>query len=66
MEDAIQNMVKVFLKTSKGKESLGKKEFQSLVTNQLGNILSVRKSLLNLYDLLLTFYDVTVKHIVVI
>ncbi|KAM9738496.1 S100 calcium binding protein U [Menidia menidia] len=40
MEDAIQTMVKVFLKTSKGKENLGKKEFQSLVSNQLSNILT--------------------------
>lgn len=33
-------MVKVFLKSSKGKESLGKKEFQNLVSSQLGNILT--------------------------
>lgn len=42
MEAAIQTMVKVFLKSSKGKESLGKKEFQTLVRGQLSNILSVR------------------------
>ncbi|XP_039978312.1 S100 calcium binding protein U [Xiphias gladius] len=40
MEAAIQTMVKVFLKSTKGKESLGKKEFQSLVKSQLSNILS--------------------------
>ncbi|XP_044028547.1 S100 calcium binding protein U [Siniperca chuatsi] len=40
MEAAIQTMVKVFLKSSKGKESLGKKEFQGLVKNQLSNILT--------------------------
>uniref|UniRef100_A0A8C6SD32 S100 calcium binding protein U n=1 Tax=Neogobius melanostomus TaxID=47308 RepID=A0A8C6SD32_9GOBI len=40
MEDAIQTMVKVYLKSSKGKESLGKKEFQNLVKSQLGNILT--------------------------
>ncbi|XP_054909977.1 S100 calcium binding protein U [Poeciliopsis prolifica] len=40
MEGAIQAVVKTFLKSSKGKESLGKKEFQNLVSSQLGNILS--------------------------
>lgn len=45
MEAAIQTLVKVFLKSAKGKESLGKKEFQGLVSSQLSNILSVRKSL---------------------
>lgn len=40
MEAAIQSVVKVFLKASKGKESLGRKEFQSLVKTQLCNILS--------------------------
>ncbi|XP_017281954.1 S100 calcium binding protein U [Kryptolebias marmoratus] len=40
METAIQTVVKVFLKGAKGKESLGKKEFQNLVSSQLGNILS--------------------------
>ncbi|XP_035536958.1 S100 calcium binding protein U [Morone saxatilis] len=40
MEAAIQTLVKVFLKSAKGKESLGKKEFQGLVKNQLSNILS--------------------------
>lgn len=48
MEAAIQTVVKVFLKSTKGKESLGQKDFQSLVKSQLGNILSVRKSSLNL------------------
>lgn len=52
MEAAIQTMVKVFLKSTKGKESLGKKEFQHLVENQLSNILSVRKSSLNLSEML--------------
>ena len=47
MEAAIQDLVKVFLKSSKGKENLGKKEFQSLVKSQLSNILSVRKPSLN-------------------
>lgn len=40
MEAAIQTMVKVYLKSSKGKENLGQKEFQGLVKNQLSNILS--------------------------
>ncbi|XP_056254614.1 S100 calcium binding protein U [Seriola aureovittata] len=40
MEAAIQTLVKVFLKSTKGKESLGKKEFQGLVKSQLSNILS--------------------------
>ncbi|KAI3358682.1 hypothetical protein L3Q82_015091 [Scortum barcoo] len=40
MEAAIQSLVKVYLKSSKGKESLGKKEFQDLVKSQLSNILS--------------------------
>ncbi|XP_034748878.1 S100 calcium binding protein U [Etheostoma cragini] len=40
MESAIQTMVKVFLKSSKGKENLGKSQFQSLVKSQLSNILS--------------------------
>lgn len=44
MEAAIQTLVKVFLKSAKGKDSLGKKEFQGLVKSQLSNILSVRKS----------------------
>lgn len=47
MEGAIQAMVKTFLKSSKGKESLGKKEFQNLVSSQLGNILSVRANFFN-------------------
>ncbi|KAM6903210.1 S100 calcium binding protein U isoform 2-T2 [Lycodopsis pacificus] len=40
MESAIQTMVKVFLKSTKGKESLGQGQFQSLVKSQLSNILS--------------------------
>ncbi|XP_008330100.1 S100 calcium binding protein U [Cynoglossus semilaevis] len=40
MEAAIQTLVKVFLRSSKGKESLGRKEFQTLVKTQLGNILT--------------------------
>uniref|UniRef100_A0A8D3DVL1 S100 calcium binding protein U n=2 Tax=Scophthalmus maximus TaxID=52904 RepID=A0A8D3DVL1_SCOMX len=40
MESAIQTLVKVFLKSSKEKETLGKKEFQGLVKSQLSNILS--------------------------
>ncbi|XP_042362694.1 S100 calcium binding protein U [Plectropomus leopardus] len=40
MEAAIQTVVKVFLKSTKGKESLGKNQFQSLVKSQLSNILS--------------------------
>ncbi|XP_026204592.1 S100 calcium binding protein U [Anabas testudineus] len=40
MEAAIQTVVKVFLKSTKGKESLGKKEFQTLVKSQLSNILT--------------------------
>lgn len=40
MEAAVQTMVKVFLSSTKGKESLGKKEFQRLVKTQLSNILS--------------------------
>lgn len=51
MEAAIQTMVKVYLKSSKGKENLGQKEFQGLVKNQLSNILSVRKCSLNLSEM---------------
>ncbi|XP_034401449.1 S100 calcium binding protein U [Cyclopterus lumpus] len=40
MEPAIQTMVKVFMKSAKGKESLGQSQFQSLVKSQLSNILS--------------------------
>ncbi|XP_055076890.2 S100 calcium binding protein U [Misgurnus anguillicaudatus] len=39
MEAAIKTVVGVFLKSAKGKENLGAKEFQSLVKNQLKNIL---------------------------
>ncbi|XP_069032795.1 S100 calcium binding protein U [Embiotoca jacksoni] len=44
MEGAIATMVKVFMKSSKGKESLGKKDFQNLVTSQFSNILSGTES----------------------
>lgn len=54
MEDAIKTLVKVFLKSTKGKESLGKKEFQGLVKGQLSNILAVRKTLLKLFETSLT------------
>ncbi|KAI5607776.1 S100 calcium binding protein U, partial [Silurus asotus] len=40
MEAAIKTVVTVFLKSAKGKENLGAKEFQSLVKNQLKNILT--------------------------
>ncbi|XP_055368978.1 S100 calcium binding protein U isoform X2 [Betta splendens] len=40
MEGAIQTVVKVFLKSSKGKERLGKKEFQTLVKSELCNVLT--------------------------
>lgn len=42
MEGAIKTVVSVFLKSAKGKENLGGKEFQKLVKNQLKNILTVR------------------------
>ncbi|XP_038135233.1 S100 calcium binding protein U [Cyprinodon tularosa] len=44
MEGAIQAVVKTFLKSAKGKDTLGKKEFQSLVSSQLGNILTDTES----------------------
>ncbi|KAL6099621.1 uncharacterized protein ACO6RY_01408 [Pungitius sinensis] len=40
MESAIQTIVKVFLKSTKGKESLGQSQLQGLVKSQLSNILS--------------------------
>ncbi|XP_048058886.1 S100 calcium binding protein U isoform X2 [Megalobrama amblycephala] len=40
MEAAIKTVVGVYLKSSKGKENLGGKEFQSLVKNQLKNIVT--------------------------
>lgn len=40
MEAAIKTVVSVFLKSSKGKENLGGKEFQSLVKSQLKNVLT--------------------------
>lgn len=63
MEAAIKTVVSVFLKSSKGKENLGGKEFQSLVKSQLKNILTVRSCiLLNLATLYLIFirYSVTI------
>ncbi|KAM9776069.1 S100 calcium binding protein U [Syngnathus typhle] len=44
MEEAIQTVVKVFLKSGKGKESLGPKDFQNLVKSQLSNILTDTES----------------------
>lgn len=41
MEGAIKTVVSVYLKSAKGKESLGGKDFQNLVKNQLKNILTV-------------------------
>lgn len=40
MEGAIKTVVSVFLKSAKGKENLGGKDFQNLVKNQLKNILT--------------------------
>lgn len=51
MESAIQTIVQVFLKSTKGKESLGQNQFQGLVKSQLSNILSVRKPSLNLSEI---------------
>lgn len=45
MEAALQNIVQVYLKSSKGKEYLGRKEFQTLVSSQFSNVLTVRKTL---------------------
>lgn len=44
MEDAIQTLVKVYLKSSKGKENLGKNDFQKLVKTQFSNILTGTES----------------------
>ncbi|MCI4395569.1 hypothetical protein PGIGA_G00182130, partial [Pangasianodon gigas] len=44
MEGAIKTVVTVFLKSAKGKENLGGKDFQSLVKNQLKNILTDTES----------------------
>lgn len=41
MESAIQTVVGVFLKSAKGKESLGGNDFQKLVKSQLHNIMMV-------------------------
>ncbi|XP_029929352.1 protein S100-A16 isoform X2 [Myripristis murdjan] len=40
MESAIKSLVTVYLKSSRGKDNLGEKDFQNLVKKQLGNILS--------------------------
>ncbi|XP_004073743.1 uncharacterized protein LOC101154789 [Oryzias latipes] len=40
MEAELQKIVRVYLKSSKGKEYLGKKDFQNLVSSQLSNILT--------------------------
>lgn len=42
MEGAIKTVVMQYLSSARGKESLGGKNFQKLVQSQLGNILSVR------------------------
>ncbi|KPP63187.1 S100-A1 protein6-like [Scleropages formosus] len=39
MESAISTIVKVYMKSSKGKGSLGDKDFQKLVKSQLSNIM---------------------------
>lgn len=41
MESAIKTLVSVYLKSAKGKDSLGEKDFQNLVKNQLSNIMAV-------------------------
>lgn len=40
MEGAIKTVVSVYLKSAKGKENLGEKEFQNLVKDQLKNIMT--------------------------
>lgn len=66
MEAAIQTLVKVFLKSAKGRESLGKKEFQGLVKSQLSNILSVRKSFPTVFKMLISLCNhMILKHVVV-
>ncbi|NP_001297951.1 uncharacterized protein LOC325758 homolog [Esox lucius] len=40
MESAIKTVVSVYLKSAKGKESLGDKDFQTMVKKQLGNIMT--------------------------
>ncbi|XP_051992010.1 S100 calcium binding protein U [Xyrauchen texanus] len=40
MEAAVKTVVGVFLKSSKGKENLGSKDFQKLVKNNLNNIMT--------------------------
>ncbi|XP_077598996.1 S100 calcium binding protein U [Stigmatopora nigra] len=40
MEDAIQTVVKVFLKSGKGKDTLGAKDFENMVKSQLSNVLT--------------------------
>ncbi|XP_024300044.1 protein S100-A1 isoform X2 [Oncorhynchus tshawytscha] len=45
MESAIQTIVGVFLKSAKGKESLGGNDFQKLVKSQLHNIMMTKEAL---------------------
>ncbi|XP_072561658.1 protein S100-A16 [Paramormyrops kingsleyae] len=40
MESAIKTLVSVYLKSAKGKDSLGEKDFQNLVKNKLSNIMT--------------------------
>ncbi|CAL8372765.1 unnamed protein product [Boreogadus saida] len=40
MEDAIKTVVKVFVKSAKGGDSMGGKDFDNLVKKQLGNVLT--------------------------
>ncbi|MBN3309645.1 protein S100-A16 [Amia ocellicauda] len=40
MESAIMTIVKVFQSASKGRDSMGGKDFQKMVHSQLGNILT--------------------------
>ena len=47
MEDAIKTVVKVFVKSAKGGDSMGGKDFDNLVKKQLGNVLTVRLPSLN-------------------
>lgn len=54
MEGAIKTVVMQYLSSARGKESLGAKSFQKLVQGQLGNILSVRSSVLTFDQMFLT------------
>ncbi|KAL0985254.1 hypothetical protein UPYG_G00154630 [Umbra pygmaea] len=40
MESAIKTVVGAYLKSSKGKDSLGDKDFQTMVKKQLGNVMA--------------------------